>query len=394
MVRGFKYRFYPTDEQKVSLAQTFGCVRVVYNWALDIRTRAFYERQERINYAQSSAMLTGLKQTQEREWLNEVSCVPLQQSLRHLQIAFVNFWEKRSGYPSFKRKVGPQSAEYTRSAFKWDGTEITLAKIGVVRPVWSRYFQGQPSTITVSMTPSGRYHISFLVDDPLPEMQEAPEGSAIGIDLGLTDFAVISTGEKFKAPRPLRQKMAQLKRAQKALSRKQRGSKNRAKAKLKVAKIHTKITDARKDFLHQCTTRLVRENQTIAVEDLNVRGMMANHSLAGAIGDSGWGEFRRQLDYKCRWYGRELIVIDRFYPSSKRCSGCGYISSSMPLDIRQWVCPACSAVHDRDVNAAINILRAGHAQRACGDGTRPLRSKGRKGIRLRSRNQSESNATR
>ena len=388
MVRGFKYRIYPTGEQKIVLAKTFGCVRVVYNWALDTRTRAFYERQERINYAQSSALLTSLKQTPEREWLNEVSSVPLQQSLRHLQTAFVNFWEKRTGYPTFKRKDGYQSAEFTRSAFKWDGASIVLSKIGKLKVKWSRRFKGQPSTVTVSMTPSGRYHISFLVDDPVLTLQNAPGGSAIGIDLGLTAFAVTSTSVKLQAPRPLRRKMAQLKRAQKALSRKQKGSKNRSKAKLRVQRIHQKISDIRSDFLHKTSTKLVSENQTLVIEDLNVRGMMANHCLAGSIGDSGWGEFRRQLDYKCKWYGRTLIVIDRWYPSSKRCSSCGRISDSMPLDIRQWTCPACGAVHDRDVNAAINILAAGQAVTACGDGTRPPRSQGRVGTRPRNRNRS------
>ena len=339
MVRGFEYRFYPTPEQKISLAKTFGCARYVYNYALNLRSRAWKERQERINYAATSTALTELKRQPEVAWLNEVSSVPVQQSLRHLQTAFVNFWQNGAAYPNFKKRDGRQSAEFTHSGFQWDGKTLKLAKIGKVNVRWSRQFVAQPSTIHVSRTPAGRYYVSFRVDEPLPVLPEA--SGQVGVDLGLTCFAALSDGAKHQSPRPLRRKMAQLKRAQKALSRKRKGSKNRSKAKLRVAKIHQKISDIRRDDLHKLSTRLVRENQTIAIEDLNVRGMMANHSLAGAIGDSGWSELARMLEYKSAWHGRTFVRIDRWFPSSKTCSACGVVAASLPLSVRFWSCGAC-----------------------------------------------------
>jgi putative transposase len=384
MVRGFQYRFYPTRAQKAVLAKTFGCARYVYNWALNLRSTAWRERQERIGYSRTSAALTELKRLPETAWFNEVSSVPVQQSLRHLQTAFVNFRQNGAEYPSFKKRGNRQSAEFTRSGFQWDGNTLTVAKIGKLAIRWSRRFSMHPSAVDLSRTPAGRYYVSFRVDEPLDPMPAA-EG-AIGIDLGLTCFAALSDGSKHEAPRPLRRKMAQLKRAQKALSRKRKGSKNRNKARIRVAKIHQKITDVRRDFLHNLSTRLVRENQTIAVEDLNVRGMMTNHSLAGAVGDSGWGEFVRQLQYKCEWHGRTFVHIDRWCPSSKTCSACGAVVDSLPLDVRAWTCPECGVEHDRDINAARNILAAGLAVIACGGDVRPERRSRRKGSRRRSTN--------
>ena len=260
MIRGFQYRFYPTAEQKTALAKTFGCTRYVYNWALNLRSEAWQERQERINYGATSAALTELKRGPEVAWLNEVSCVPVQQSLR-LQIAFVNFWQNGAAYPNFKRRDGRQSAEFTRSGFQWDGKTLTLAKIGKLKIRWSRSFSAVPSTIHVSRTSSGRYYLSFRVDEPLPVLPEA--SGQIGIDLGLTAFAAFSDGTKHQAPRPLRRKMAQLKRAQKALSRKRKGSRNRSKAKLRVAKIHQKISDIRRDDLQKLSTRCARTKPSL-----------------------------------------------------------------------------------------------------------------------------------
>jgi putative transposase len=355
LVRGFEYRFYPLPEQEIALAKTFGCTRYVYNWALDLRSTAWKERQERIDYKASSAALTSLKS--QFSWLKDVSCVPLQQSLRHLQTAFNNFWKHGKAYPAFKCRNRHQSAEFTRSGFQWKRGELTLAKIGKLNIRWSRRFQGDPSTIHVSRTPGGRYYVSFRVDDPVAAFPVAK--GAIGIDLGLTCFATLSDGRKLHAPRPLRRKMAQLKRAQKALSRKQKGSKNRDKARVRVARIHQKISDIRRDFLHKLSTNLVRENQTIKIEDLNVRGMMALHSQAGAVADSGWSDFARMLEYKAKWHGRMLIRIDRWYPSSQLCSECGWRYQDLHRGVRQWTCQSCGVVHDRDMNAAINILRAG-----------------------------------
>lgn len=368
------------------LAQTFGCCRYIYNWGLRLRTDAWFGQQKRINYVQSSAALTELKRQPEVAWLNDVSSVPVQQCLRHLQTAFSNFWEKRTRYPSFKSKHARQSAEFTRSGFSWGGERLTLAKIGAIKVKWSRRFSGNPSTVRISKTAAGRYYVSFQVDEPLLAMPPACE--YVGIDVGLTAFATLSDGSKLHAPRPLRRKMAQLKRAQKSLSRKKKGSNNRNKARVRIAKIHQKVADIRNDFLHKTSTRLVRENQTIVTEDLNVRGMMADHCLARSIADSGWSEFFRQLAYKCAWYGRTMVKIDRFYPSSKRCSQCGHVVKEMRLDVREWTCPECGALHDRDVNAARNILAAGQAVIACGDGVKPPRSKEREGSRPRSRNRS------
>lgn len=384
MVRGFHYRFYPSSEQKTALAKTFGCSRYIYNWALNLRSKAWQERKERINYGATSAALTALKRQPDVEWLNEVSSVPTQQALRHLQTAFVNFWEHGADYPTFKRRDNRQSAEFTRSGFQWQNGNLTLAKIGCLKICWSRRFSAEPTTVHVTRTFAGRYYVSFRVDEPLSAMP--PASGEIGIDLGLTCFAAFSDGTKHEAPRPLRRKMAQLKRAQKALSRKRKGSRNRIKARVRVAKIHQKISDIRRDYLHQLSTQLVRENQTLVVEDLNVRGMMANHCLAGAIGDSGWSELVRQLTYKSAWYGRILIRIDRWFPSSKLCSACEFRNEAMPLDIREWTCPQCGERHDRDTNAAKNILAAGLAVTARGGDVSPAPVKTGKGSCRRNAN--------
>lgn len=385
-VAGLKFRCYPTEEQQTLLAQTFGCVRKVYNHTLDLRTEAWYERQERVNYNATSTELTVWKTTPEVLYLNEVSSVPLQQSLRHLQTAFVNFWEGRAQYPTFKSKHGKQSAEYTKSGFTWDAgnKRLTLAKMGRIKVKWSRQVTVDPSTVTISKTQSGRYDVSLRCEidvQPLPTVSQE-----IGIDVGLTHTATFSTGEKIGNPRHTRKYEKKLARAQREMARKQKGSQNRKKARLKVAKVHQKMSDCRMDFVHKMTTRLIRENQVIVVEDLNIRGMVRNHSLAKHIADVSWGEIFRQLEYKAEWYGRTFVKIDRFYPSSKRCSGCGSILDKLPVSIRAWTCPKCDAVHDRDHNAAINIVAAGQAVLACGSGVRPKRTAVRKGNRSRSRN--------
>jgi putative transposase len=372
MVRGFKYRCYPTKAQEQQLAKTFGAVRFVYNWALEQRTKAWYEKQERISYNKTSAMLTELKQQPDTAWLYDAVSVPQQQALRHLQTAFVNFWEKRAKYPSFKKKHGRQSAEFTSSAFQWDEHDLRIAKIGKLKIKWSRRFKGRPTNVTVSKARSGRYYVSFTVDDPLPKQPKTRK--SVGIDLGLTSFVTLSTGEKIQAPKPLKANLAKLKRRQQSLSRKMLGSNNRAKARIAVAKIYEKVAFIRLDFLHKLSTRLIRENQTIVIEDLNIRGMSKNHCLARSISDVSWAEFTRQLAYKCAWYGRTLVKIDRFYPSTKRCYDCGYVLDKLPLDQRSWTCPSCHIIHDRDNNAAKNILAAGQAVIACGDGVRPAKN--------------------
>lgn len=376
--RAFKYRFYPTDAQASMLARTFGCVRVVYNRALDARTKAWYSDKRRINYNQSSSLLTEWKADPELAWLNEVSSVPLQQSLRHLQSAFANFWDKRAKYPRFKSKHrGRASAEFTRSAFRWKDGQIWLAKCEEpLNIVWSRALPegAEPSSVTVSRDPSGRWFASLLVEDPsiepLPRLD-----SIVGIDAGISSLLTLSTGEKVANPRHERQDRAKLAKAQRRLSKKCKGSRNRSKARIKVARVHARISDRRRDHLHKLTTRLVRENQTVVIEDLSVRNMVGNHSLARAISDAAWGELRRQLEYKCLWYGRDLVMVDRWLPSTKVCSECGHLLDSLPLSVREWDCPSCGAHHDRDVNAAKNLGAAGLAVSACGAGVRPTRRK-------------------
>lgn len=371
--RAYRFRFYPTPEQEVILAQTFGCARFAYNHMLRLRTDAWYNEQKRVGYHETSAALTLLKKQPEFAWLNEVSSVPVQQALRHLQTAFANFFAKRTAYPTFKRKDGKQSAEYTSSAFKWDGQTLKLAKMAEPLNIrWSRTLPkaAKLTTVTVSKDTARRYFVSLLCDDAVAAKPEVT--GQVGIDLGLTHFAVLSTGEKIAVPNTFRQHEARLAKLQRRLARKTKGSKNRAKAKLKVAKAHATIADCRKDFLHKLSTRLINENQVIAVETLAVKNMVKNRSLSKSISDAGWAEFVRQLQYKAAWSGRQLIGIDRWYPSSKRCNGCGHTVTKLPLNIRTWVCPECKTTHDRDINAARNILAAGLAVSAHGETISPV----------------------
>lgn len=378
--RAFKYRFYPTDEQAAELSRTFGCVRLVYNKALQERTAAWRGEQRRVSYTESSALLTEWKKTEDFNFLSEVSSVPLQQALRHLQTAFVNFFARRAKYPRFKaRKRSRASAEYTRSGFRWRDGTLTLAKMAEPLAIrWSRSLPegAVPSTVTVSCDSAGRWFVSLLCEDVMSPA--AATVNAVGIDMGLTTLVALSTGEKVANPKHEQRDRARLAKAQRELCRKTKGSANRNKARLKVARIHARIADRRRDYLHKLTTRLVRENQTIVIEDLTVRNMVRNHSLARAISDAAWREMRRMLEYKCAWYGRDLIAIDRWFPSSKLCGSCGTIREKLPLSVRDWTCD-CGTTHDRDLNAACNILAAGLAVSACGGDVRPQRESSRMG---------------
>lgn len=371
--RAYRFRCYPTPDQQVVLARTFGCARFVYNHMLRLRTDAWFQRQERVGYHETSAALTALKKTPEHAWLNEVSSVPVQQSLRHLQTAFTNFFAKRAKYPSFKSKHDRQAAEYTTSAFKWDGTALRLAKMDAPLPVrFSRTIPkaAKVTTVTVSRDAAGRYFVSMLCDDAVQALPAAE--SKVGIDLGLTHFAILSSGEKIAAPNTFRKNEAKLAKLQRRLAKKVKGSRNRAKARVQVARVHAHIADARRDFLHKLSTRLMRENQVIAVETLAVSNMQKNRKLAKSIADASWAEFLRQLKYKAQWYGRTLVGIDRWYPSSKRCSDCGHTVPKMPLKVREWTCPECGSIHDRDINAARNVLAAGLAVSAHGETVSPV----------------------
>jgi len=362
------------------LARTFGCARFVYNSMLHQRSEAWQERQEHMGYYQTSAALTLLKKTEEHAWLpniSEVSCVPLQQALRHLQTAFSNFFAKRAKFPNFKKKDGRQSAEYTASAFKWDGVCLKLAKMKLPLPiVWSRTIPkaAKVTTVTVSKDTCGRYHVSLLCDDALAAKSAA--SGELGIDLGLTHFATLCTGEKIEAPKLFRRNEIKLAKLQRQLSKKRKGSANRRKARCKVARMHAKTADSRKDFLHKLSTRLinrlVHDRQVIAIETLSVKNMLKNRCLAKSISDASWPEFTRQLKYKAQWYGRTVISVDKWFPSSKRCSDCGHTVAKMPLTVRSWTCPCCGSTHERDINAARNVLAAGLAVLAHGESVSPM----------------------
>jgi putative transposase len=320
-----------------------------------LRTDAYYERQERVSYADTSAALTRLKRGPETAWLNEISSVPTQQALRHLDRAYRNFFEGRATYPTFHTKHGKQSAEYTTSALRWDaGTRaLTLAKMDTPLEMrWSRPLPDDAmlSTVTVSRDTAGRYFVSLLVDEEIATLP--PIAPTVGIDLGVHDVVALDTGEKVGNPRCFHCDEKRLVQAQKRLAKKRLGSKNREKARRAVARIHARIADRRRDFTHQLSTRLIRENQTICVESLNVKAMGKHPTLAKASHEVGWGELGRQLAYKAAWYGRTLVALDKWYPSSKRCFDCG-------------------SVHDRDVNATKNIKAAGLAVSACGEAIRP-----------------------
>ena len=366
----YRCRAYPDQTQQAVLNRTFGCVRVVWNRTLAERYRLYHAEGTSLSYAASDAALTAMKKDPDLAFLTEVSSVPLQQALRHQHQAFSAFFAKRAQYPRFKSRRARQSAHYTRSAFSMRGGVLRLAKMdGPLRSVWSwpevDVTGLDPTMVVVSREPDGRWYVTFAIDQSAPQPLQATQ-RAVGVDLGITDFAVTSDGERIANPRHLERKARNLARYQRRLARCQKGSANRAKATAKVARAHRKVRNTRRDFLHRASTRLVRGNDMIVIEDLAVANMVRNRHLARVISDCGWGEFRRQLGYKCERYGRRLVVIDRWYPSSKTCSACGHLLAELSLSTRMWQCPSCGARHDRDVNAAKNILAAGQAVTACG----------------------------
>lgn len=385
--RAYKFRFYPTVEQVKNLAQTFGCVRYVYNHFLQVRTDSWYNDKVSLNYVATSALLTKLKAQEDHAWLNEVSSVPVQQGLRHLQTSFQNFFAKRAGYPGFHRKHGKQTAEYTTSGFRFAEGKLWLAKHKAPLDIhWSRAIPKTaiPTTVTVTRDTSGRYFVSILCTDSVEALP--PVDSKIGIDLGVNSFAALSDGRKINGPKSGAKHRTKLARAQRILARKQKGSKNRNKARQKVARVHARISDSRRDFLHKLSTQLIRENQTICLESLDVSAM--TKSAVGtkerpgkqvkqksgnnrAILDQGWSEFVGLLKYKADWYSREIVQVSRWYPSSKRCANCGHILQKLGRGVRTWDCPECGVRHDRDTNAAVNILAAGLAVSVCGEQVSP-----------------------
>ena len=365
MLRAYKYRIYPTEEQKVLFAKTFGCCRFVYNWALNLKITAYKERKETLgNVYLTNLMKSELKA--EHEWLSEVNSQSLQSALRNLDTAYTNFFRntKAVGFPRFKSRKNKQSflcPQHCRVDFE-KGT-ITIPKAKDIPAVLHRSFKGAVKTVTVSMTPSGKYFASVLVDTDIQELlASAMQGdTALGIDLGIKSLAVCSDGRTFDNPKNLQRNLDRLALLQKRLSRKQKGSANRNKARIRVARLQEHITNCRKDNLHKITHALTHDSQvrTICMEDLNVKGMRRKHHLAQAVGDASFGMFLALLKYKCRWYGVNLIKIDRFAPSSKTCGQCGSIYRGLKLSERNWTCPECGTHHDRDFNATCNIKEFG-----------------------------------
>jgi putative transposase len=364
--RAYKFRFYPDQQQEKLLAQTFGCVRYVYNSILRYRTDAYYQAQEKVGYTGANARLTAIKQLPESLFLNDVSSVPLQQCLRNQQTAFKNFFEGRAKYPVFKSKKHRQSAEFTYRAFTFKNGELKLAKCDKPLNIrWSQALPSDPTTVTVSKDQAERYFVSCLCEFE-PTLLPVTD-KKVGIDVGIKDLFVTSDGFKSGNPRHTEKHAAKLAKYQRRLAKKKLGSKNRLKAKRKVARIHAKISDCRSDNLHKLSHKLINENQVVCAENLAVKNMIKNPKLAKAIADASWGEFTRQLEYKAGWAGRTYVEIGRFFPSSKRCSCCGFVKENMPLDVRVWECPECKTTHDRDINAAQNVLAAGLAVLAFGE---------------------------
>ena len=334
----------------------FGCVRFVYNWGLDWRKTQF-EAGNRVGYHESSAALTRLKKEEGKEWLRDVSCVPVQQALRDLDTAYRKFFEKHAGYPRFKSKYdGRQGAEYTTSAMKFSGGSLFLSGLGTLRFKNSRGTIPHPSSVRVIKEADGRYFVSFCVD-VVPEQFEKT-GKVVGVDLGVARLMTLSTGERIANPKTLHRYEKNLKEAQRKLARQKKGSKRREKRRRRVARIHSKIRDTRNDHLNKVAHSLVKRFDTICFEDLNLRGMTKNHSLARSLNDAALGAVVRKVETKAMMHGKTAVKIDRFYPSSKTCNACGRINSGLLLSQREWTC-ACGVRHDRDENAAINIERVG-----------------------------------
>jgi len=370
----YRYRLYPHPHQQVALAKAFGCARVVWNDAL-AKSRELYVAGEKTSYPVLAKLcITQAKQTPERSWLSGPSNVVLQQSVRDLDQAFRNWWASLSGKrkgpkvrpPRFKRRRGAQSIRLMSHVFHTGEGSLTLSKIGPVPIEWSLDLPSAPSSVTVIREASGRYFASFVVE---VEPTTLPtNGKVVGIDLGLASLAVTSAGEKIAPPKFLRSALKRLQRLQRHLKHKRKGSNRLAAARRQVAKLHATIADKRLDFLHQLSTRIIRENQTVVLEDLNVSGMLKNKNLARSIADAGWRQFRILLESKAEQYGRQVVVNNRWLPTSQVCSTCGYHDGKKELSIRQWQCPSCGTVHDRDVNAAQNILAAGLAESQNGRG--------------------------
>jgi len=356
--RAYKYRFYPNAAQRKQLAVEFGNARFVWNRCLDLRSKAYEADKTRHNYVSLNRLVTKWKRG-EFPWLADSAACCLTQALIDQDKAYKSFFEKRGRYPRFKSRYDRQAVRYQLDQRQIErtykaGEFLKLPKLGALKVRWSQVPTGIPKMATVSKTPDGRYFVAFSCE---VEIQSLPAtGNAVGLDLGIKDVVVDSDGWKSGNPRHLKGRLRHLKRHQRRLARMKKGSNRRNRQRIKVARIHARIAASRADFLHKTTTALIRRADVLALEDLNVGGMMKNHHLAGAIADVGMHEFKRQIEYKAAWYGRTVVFANRFAPTSKTCSHCGIYRETMPLSIRQWTCPDCGTHHDRDVNAARNIL--------------------------------------
>lgn len=364
MLKAYKYRLYPTYEQEILIGKSIGACRFVYNLALETKVYAFKAHGKTLSEYDLCYQLVDLKK--DYAWLTEVDSQALKASIKNLDKAFNGFF-RGGGFPKFKAKRigGSFQCPNNDRRINWETSTLSVPKIRHIPIVLSRKFEGSIKTVTISKTPSGKYFASVLVeiDLKIPIPTRAIPESAVGIDLGIKDFVISSGGKKFEANRRLKNNLKRLKCIQRRVSRKKKGSNNRKKANKRLAILHEKITNQRTDYIHKVTTSLIKsDNQTFVIEDLNVAGMLKNRKLSQAISDVGWGEFRRQLDYKSRWYGKNLIMINRFEPTSKKCSCCEAINETLTLADREWICACCGVLHDRDINAAINIKNAGLKQ--------------------------------
>jgi len=368
--KAFKFRIYPNDQQKQFLAQSFGCARVVYNRFLRQRIDYYAETGKGLTYHNNALALTQLKKQPEFEWLNNISAQSLQQALRNLDVAYNNFFNKKAKFPNFKKKSNKQSFNVPQD-FSIHDNMLDIPKCKGIKIKLHRTIEGTMKSITISKTPSGRYFASVLCELEIPE--PVITGNEIGIDYGIKAFITTSDGKSIESPKFLRKSEKRLKQLSKSFSKKQPSAKNRYKAQKRLARQQEKVSNQRQDFLHKTSRQLVSDNQAIYIESLAIRNMIQNHCLAKSISDSGWNMFVNMLKYKGQWYGCRIIEIDRWFPSSKRCHVCGYINDNLTLSDRSWLCPECNTNHDRDMNAAINILtfgRAGIARiNACGEGS-------------------------